>query len=117
MSQHPRRKMKYPGTRIQMLLACGAFVISEPITPNDFLRPNIDFIEIVSKDDLIESKPFFTTPRGSRHWLILFKPSAEKSWMQKISSARRIDRIRLQEVQPFLPNKTRSDLDILTLCL
>lgn len=31
--------------RMQMLLAAGAFVISEPITPNAILRPGIDYIE------------------------------------------------------------------------
>jgi len=32
--------------RLQMLLACDAFVISEPITPNDYYQPGIDYIEI-----------------------------------------------------------------------
>lgn len=38
--------------RMQMLLACGAFVISEKITPNDILRPNIDYIEVSTPQEL-----------------------------------------------------------------
>ena len=32
--------------RMQMMLACGVFVVSERITPNSYLRPGIDFIEV-----------------------------------------------------------------------
>jgi hypothetical protein len=38
--------------RVQMLLACGAFVISEPITPNSILRPGVDYIEAHSETDM-----------------------------------------------------------------
>jgi hypothetical protein len=30
--------------RMQMYLACGAFVVSEPITPNRYLRPGVDYV-------------------------------------------------------------------------
>jgi hypothetical protein len=101
--------------RIQMLLACGAFVISEPITPNDFLRPNIDFIEIVSKDDLIEKVSHFLRHPEEAELIA----SSGLNRVREVLDAKTkfidlIDKIRLQEVQPFLPNKTRSDLDILT---
>ncbi len=36
---------------MQMLLACGAFVISEKITPNAYLRPGIDYVEVASPAD------------------------------------------------------------------
>jgi spore maturation protein CgeB len=32
--------------RVQMLLAAGAFVISERLTPNQYLRPGVDYIEV-----------------------------------------------------------------------
>lgn len=41
--------------RLQMLLACGAFVISEPITPNPFLRPGVDFVVADGRRELEEA--------------------------------------------------------------
>ena len=38
--------------RMQMMLACGVFVISEKITPNPYLRPGIDYVEIASPQEL-----------------------------------------------------------------
>jgi hypothetical protein len=32
--------------RVQMLLAAGAFVISERLTPNRYLRPGVDYVEV-----------------------------------------------------------------------
>lgn len=40
--------------RLQMLLACGAFVLSEKITPNRFLKPGRDFVEYSGVHDLID---------------------------------------------------------------
>jgi len=40
--------------RMQMLLATGAFVISEPITPNPYLRSGIDYVEVNSPAELFE---------------------------------------------------------------
>jgi Glycosyl transferases group 1 len=45
--------------RLQMLLASGAFVISEPITPNSFLRPGIDFIEAFSPSDMRQKAAYY----------------------------------------------------------
>lgn len=41
--------------RLQMMLACGAFVISEPVTPNAYLRPGIDYIEVSNKDEMFKT--------------------------------------------------------------
>lgn len=41
--------------RLQMMLACGAFVISEQITPNAYLRPGIDYIEVTNKDEMFDA--------------------------------------------------------------
>ncbi|MDY6866920.1 MAG: glycosyltransferase [Chloroflexota bacterium] len=45
--------------RLQMMLACGAFVISEPVTPNAYLRPGVDYIEVFSKDELFETAFYY----------------------------------------------------------
>lgn len=45
--------------RMQMLLATGAFVISEPITPNPYLRPGIDYVETTSPGDLYEKVTYY----------------------------------------------------------
>lgn len=45
--------------RMQMLLAAGAFVISEKITQNEVLRPGIDYIEASNPDDMYEKVKYF----------------------------------------------------------
>ena len=45
--------------RLQMMLACGAFVISEPVTPNDYLRPGEDYIEVSSREELAEAISYY----------------------------------------------------------
>ena len=45
--------------RLQMLLACGAFVISEKITPNSYLTPNSDYIEFINRNDFIQKLEYY----------------------------------------------------------
>ena len=45
--------------RLQMLLACGAFVISEPVTPNCYFRPGIDYIELSKSDNWSETAIYY----------------------------------------------------------
>ncbi len=45
--------------RMQMLMAAGAFVISEPITPNPFLRAGEDYVEINSPQELFEKVEYY----------------------------------------------------------
>lgn len=45
--------------RLQMLLACGAFVISEPITPNNYYRPGIDYVEITRNGKWLEVVKYY----------------------------------------------------------
>lgn len=45
--------------RMQMLLAAGAFVISEPITPNPYLRPGIDYVEAGSPGEMYEKVQYY----------------------------------------------------------
>jgi hypothetical protein len=41
--------------RMQMMLACRAFIISEQITPNKYLRPGIDFILVGNQNEMIDA--------------------------------------------------------------
>lgn len=45
--------------RVQMLLSCGAFLISEKISSNDYLRPGIDYIEISSPTEAYEAAQYY----------------------------------------------------------
>lgn len=45
--------------RMQMMLACGVFVISEKITPNSYLRPGIDYVEINSPQELHRAVDYY----------------------------------------------------------
>lgn len=52
--------------RVQMLLAAGAFVISEPITPNQFLRPGIDYVEASSASEMYEKVEYYLAHEDER---------------------------------------------------
>lgn len=45
--------------RMQMLLSAGAFVISEPITPNSVLRPGIDYIEASTPAEMYQLTQYY----------------------------------------------------------
>ncbi|MBT0654206.1 glycosyltransferase [Geobacter luticola] len=52
--------------RLQMLLASGAFVISEKITPNTLLRPGVDYVEISSPRELRKAVEYYLTHPDER---------------------------------------------------
>ncbi|MFI3220447.1 MAG: glycosyltransferase [Methylococcales bacterium] len=45
--------------RMQMMLACGVFVISEKLTPNSYLRPGVDYVEIESPSELHQAVHYY----------------------------------------------------------
>jgi hypothetical protein len=45
--------------RMQMMLACGVFVISERLTPNPYLRPGIDYVEATSPAQMEEAVAYY----------------------------------------------------------
>ena len=45
--------------RMQMMLSCGVFVISEKITPNGILRPGVDYVEIGSPPELCQAVEYY----------------------------------------------------------
>ena len=53
--------------RLQMMLACGAFVISEPVTPNDYLRPGKDYIEVSDEKELGETVSYYLSHEDERN--------------------------------------------------
>lgn len=53
--------------RLQMLLACGAFVISEAVTPNSYLRPGIDFIEVCGPAEMHKAVRYYLEHQTERH--------------------------------------------------
>ncbi len=56
--------------RVQMMLACRAFVISEKITPNRYLRPGTDYIEISDEKDLFEKVNYYLRSQRGREKII-----------------------------------------------
>ena len=52
--------------RLQMLLACGAFVISEPITPNAYLRPGKDYIEVSTPAEMAKAVSYYLENEDER---------------------------------------------------
>jgi hypothetical protein len=45
--------------RVQMMLSCGVFVISEKITPNGILRPGVDYVEIGSPAEMHQAVEYY----------------------------------------------------------
>ena len=41
--------------RLQHMLACGCLVVSEPISPNDVLKPGIHFVEVRNPHELYQT--------------------------------------------------------------
>jgi glycosyltransferase involved in cell wall biosynthesis len=52
--------------RMQMLLSSGAFVLSEKITPNPYLKPGTDYVEFSGKYDLIEKFEYYLNRKNER---------------------------------------------------
>src|SRR6185436_15210566 len=51
---HAENEMSWE-PRLQTMLACGALVVSEPITPNPHLKPGLHFVEIDNPGKLYET--------------------------------------------------------------
>jgi len=45
--------------RVQMLLSCGAFLISEKLSPNSILRPGIDYIEVANPAEAHQAAEYY----------------------------------------------------------
>lgn len=52
--------------RVQMLMATGNMVISERITPNTYLIPGTDYIEVTSPKDLLEKAEYYLVNEKER---------------------------------------------------
>jgi spore maturation protein CgeB len=53
--------------RLQMMLSCGAFVISEKITPNKYFRPGVDYVEVTWADEMFNTAEYFLKHEEERN--------------------------------------------------
>ena len=53
--------------RLQMMLACGTFVISEPISSNEYIKPGIDYAEVSSEKEMREAVDYYLTHEEERN--------------------------------------------------
>ncbi len=85
-----------------MLLACGAFVMSEPITSNDYLRPEVDYIVVKNKEELIEKANYYLQNDQVREKIA---QNARKRILEVLDSKREftrlIKRIEEQKLEKF----------------
>ena len=54
---------------MQMLLACGAFVMSEKITPNKYLRPGVDYIEVAKPAEMFNQAVYYLEHEEERNMI------------------------------------------------
>lgn len=52
--------------RLQMMLACGAFVISEPISSNEYIQPGIDYVEVETEIEMREAVDYYLIHEDER---------------------------------------------------
>lgn len=62
---HAENEMSWE-PRVQMLLSCGAFVISEKITTNNILRPGIDYVEVGNPTELYQAAEYYLHNQDER---------------------------------------------------
>ena len=55
---HAEREVSWE-PRVQMLLSCGAFLISEKLSPNPILRPGSDYIEVLDTAEAHQAAEYY----------------------------------------------------------
>lgn len=92
--------------RIQMMLSCGAFVMSEKITPNKYLRPGVDYVEYDGEVDLRKKSEYYLAHRSEREKIA---NSGRKRVLELLDSKKvfpqLITRIEKGEVQKYQSRK------------
>jgi hypothetical protein len=78
--------------RLQMMLACGAFVISEKITPNSYLRPGVDYVAVANRQEMFDAVTYYLAHEDERNVIaktgynrILEKFSSKKIFFELIN--------------------------------
>lgn len=88
--------------RIQMMLAAGAFVLSEKITPNNYLTPEVEFVEFTNANDLYNKVEHYL---GHKVEMEKFIENAQKTinthFDAKKSFLDLFDRIENKKIQKF----------------
>jgi len=100
--------------RLQMLIASGAFVISEKITPNPLLRPNRDFIEITSPQHLHEAVDHYLAHPEERHAIAVSgRQRVQETLETRIEFPKLLTSIKTGQVSRFRVGGERTYLNIL----
>lgn len=93
--------------RMQMLLSAGAFVISQPITPNSILRPGIDYVEARTPEEMYSLTEYFLKHDAEREAIarsgrqrVVEHLSARKNFAQLIADVQRGDYPRYKTGSP-----------------
>ena len=104
--------------RMQMIMACGGFLISEPITPNDYLRPGIDYVEVSNPMELQEAVKYYINNKEAR------KKIAENGLQRvhehldsKISIKNLLDGIESNQYQKFFTTNGKCYWNLLDIIL
>lgn len=101
--------------RIQMMLAAGAFVISEPITPNSFLRPGVDYIVANSPSDMFEKVEYYLNHESERHTIANSGRTRVREFLNaKDNFARLIHDIEHGIHEPFRASKPSLALELIS---
>lgn len=100
--------------RMQMLLATGAFVLSEKITPNKYVQPGRDFIEFSDGNDLYQKVNYFIKNKEERLKIIANAQktihkhfNAKKSFTNLFNG---IDQGQFKKFSPVVIEKTTMEL-------
>ena len=91
--------------RLQMLLACKAFVISEPITPNDYLKPGIHYVEAKCQDEFHLLTKYYLEQSDER------KKIAERGYIRVIEKldSKKVFPVFLQNISNSQYNKFQAN--------
>ncbi|MGA9869452.1 MAG: glycosyltransferase [Acetobacteraceae bacterium] len=79
--------------RMQLMMACGALVVSEPISPNPYLQPDVHFVEIRTPAelyrtccDIVSDPDRFDVIRETGHREVVRSLSARACWPRLFES-------------------------------
>ena len=101
--------------RMQMMLACGAFVISEPISTNDILRPGVDYVEVRSPGKMFECVKYYLENEAERNAIAA---SGRQRVLEMLNAStcfsNMISRIESGEVKPFHPAQGRVTFNLIS---
>ncbi len=100
--------------RMQMMLSSGAFVLSEKITPNDYLKPGIDFVEYSTPRDLYEKVSFYLRNKKYRDEIVNnAQKTMERHFDSQVVFKEFFEKIENGEFKKFNSKKGKKILNLL----